>query len=238
VLSTVTSGCRGTNGPSSIRDIGLNVSAVFEVGAEARLNELPSSGILWLFLGPDLRGVDEALGCRSKRPEGEGSELLDTNDGDIVDGSLLPGGFKVVEDLSRTIHNFPDFLVSHQGLMSVVEDPLEAETGLELVDVGASSSELEELLRGDHDQRLTEVTTHLSAEQMEVLRGSSAVGDDDVGLFHNVSLRLVLGRRRIVGVRKLQETFYTGRRVLRTIAVIPVRQQHHQSMGNVPLGLA
>ena len=106
--------------------------------------------------------------------------------------------------------------------MVIIKGALEAESRLELVDARLGGSELEQLLRGDDDQGLAEVAAHLRAEDMEVLRSSRAVDYDHVGPFHNFSLGLILSGRGVVGVGELEETFNTRRRVLGTVAVIPV----------------
>jgi len=49
------------------------MSAVFLMGPEPRLNELPTTGVLWLFLGPTLFGVDVFFGHGTEGAEREGS---------------------------------------------------------------------------------------------------------------------------------------------------------------------
>jgi len=71
---------------------------------------------------------------------------------------------------------------------------------------------------------------------MEVLSRGRAVSNNDVSLFQNVSVSLISGS--IGGVTQLKESLQSGGGVLGTIAVIAVRQEHDQSILNVPLGLS
>lgn len=71
---------------------------------------------------------------------------------------------------------------------------------------------------------------------MEVLSRGRAVSNNDVSLFQNVAVSLFTGSIR--GVTQLKESLQSGGGVLRTIAVIAVRQEHDQSILNVPLGLS
>jgi len=67
---------------------------------------------------------------------------------------------------------------------------------------------------------------------MEILGRSRAVSNTNVSLLHDFSISHI--RRCIRSVTQLKETFQSGRRVLGTIAIVAVRQEHDKSILNIP----
>ena len=109
-----------------------------------------------------------------------------------------------------------DYPVQRVGL---VDHVLEAAVGQRLQRRGGQRV-AQQALRRHHDQRLAERAQHLAAQQVEDLRRRGRHADLDV----------VLGAQ-------LQEALEARRGVLRPLALVAVRQQHHQPAEPAPLGL-
>ena len=90
----------------------------------------------------------------------------------------------------------------------------------QLVDRRAGLLHPQALLRREQDQRRVPLGVHLAAQQVEVLRRRRGVADLDV----------VLGGRG-------EEALDAGRRVLRALALVAVRQQQHEAVALAPLVL-
>ena len=68
---------------------------------------------------------------------------------------------------------------------------------------------------------------------MEILSRGRAVSNNNVSLLKDISVWQL--RRFIRAVTELQESLESGGRVFRTISIITVRKEHHQSVFNIPL---
>jgi len=156
------------------------VVELLELIAEARLAERPCALVLGFLLSPSKRSVLVFLKGRLEMSEGEGSELLNSDDSNILDTSLGSLVLKVVVDLTRAEDNLANGGIVHQIGGSVRQDLLESESLLEFFEVRVGISQLEELLGSDHNKRLSESSMHLSSQQVEVLGGSGRVSDTHV----------------------------------------------------------
>lgn len=118
--------------------------------AEARFHERPWALVLGLLLDPLHRGVSVASKRFLDRTEGEGGNLLNSNDSDVLDSTLSPLGLEIVEDLSTAKDDLFDLGVGDHILSLLFNDSLEPETCLELAKFRASSTELQEFLGDGH----------------------------------------------------------------------------------------
>ena len=107
--------------------------------------------------------------------EGEGSKLLESDDGNILDAALCALSFEIVVDLTAAHNNLGDLCIWYKISGWVLKDALESETTLKGFDLGRGAAELQEFL-GDRDyQWLAERSSNLATQKMEVLRGSCAI---------------------------------------------------------------
>lgn len=110
----------------------------------------------------------------------------------------------------------------------------------ERLDLRGGISELEKLLRSDNNERLSEVSSKLSSENVEVVSSSTAVNNRPVV----VSLVLIevvsfeVGDDIGIIIAHLEISLHSGRGVLGTLAIISVRKEHDESRGKVPLSLS
>ena len=104
------------------------------------------------------------------------------------------------------------------------DDPLEVGVAGEGFDVGAGKGVAQQRLGEEDDQRLTELAVHLATEDVEQVGRSGHVGDLHVAVLV-LAVELVC-RREDAGllVAKLQPALHTTGRVLRTLAIVTVRQ--------------
>ena len=130
--------------------------------AESGLDERPASSVLSLFLAPGDSGVFILLGAGGEGAEGERRHLLNTNNGDVVDASLLTGSFQVVVDSSRAVDHLSHLVISHEVGVLVSQHSLEAFAFSEFVNGGADRLLLEHALGGHNDQGFAESSAHLT----------------------------------------------------------------------------
>ncbi len=95
-------------------------------------------------------------------------ELFKSNNGDIVDASLSPLGLEIVVDLTTAHDQSSDLAVIHKVVRGLIKDLLESESLSEFCHSGHGWSVLHELLGLGNNQRLSERSSDLSSEEMEV----------------------------------------------------------------------
>jgi len=150
------------DGSASVGNLSFFVTFKLEVGAHAGLDEGPGTTVLWLFLRPTLFGVGEALSSLSDRFEGERSDLLDSDDRDVVVSLFLTLGLQVVVHLTTAVHDLSDLRVSNEASVLVFNDFVESKAFTEVFQVRVTSSEFQQEFRGHDDQGLAESSSHLS----------------------------------------------------------------------------
>ena len=107
----------------------------FDVG----LDEGPCTLVLGLFLTPDHLGPFETLQLSDRGLRGEGIELFEPQDVDIVDAAGVTLFQQVVIDLARTHHDALDLVICQQfgvgiAFLGVIpEHPVEAGAGGEIL---------------------------------------------------------------------------------------------------------
>lgn len=109
------------------------MSLLNEVGTESRLNELPAPSVLWLLLSPALGGVLVLLSHGPQSSEGEGRELFNSNDGDVVDSTLGPGCLEVIVNLTSAVDDLANLVISNEVSAHIIDGSLEAEAGFEVL---------------------------------------------------------------------------------------------------------
>lgn len=130
---------------------------------------VPVALVFVFFLHPHDLCVLVLLNLRDNESEGEGTELFNPDDGDVVSLFLDPCCIKIIEDLAGTENDPLYFVVAHKALVCFRNDSLESQTLLELFQTRRSVLESQEFLGGDDYQRLSEVPPHLSPQHVEVL---------------------------------------------------------------------
>jgi hypothetical protein len=150
MVMMVSSGCGCWCGSSWVSSLNI-LSNVLEDVLQSRLHECPSTLVLRLFLYPHDFSILVLLDLSGDIPEGEGTQLLDSADGDVILAFLGSCILDIVVDLAWAEENLPDFVISHDILVHVSNDSLESESLLELLDVWASVFKSEELLGRDHN---------------------------------------------------------------------------------------
>jgi len=236
VLLAVAGSGGGRNFTSSVGNFSGFVTESLELVTKTGLGERPDTLVLGLLLAPGDLSIFVLVEGSLDGSEGEGRDLLNSYNSNILDSSLGSLGLEVVVDLTRAVNNLADAGVGNQFSRTVINDLLEAETGLEVFKVGVGVSELEELLGGNDNERLSESSTHLSSEQMEVLGSGGAVGNKHVVLFANLVVGFGLSGRHVVGIGQRQVSLDTAGGVFGTLSIVTVRKEKDEAVSNIPLG--
>ena len=178
----------------------------------------PSPHVLVFLLHPAKLRVAVLVGHLLHDVEGEGGDLLDGVDGNLVlQAGLPPRLDQVVVDLAGTEQ---DLLHAGRVLSGgpVVQDhPLELGSRKQVVEARLALGVPQQRLGRHHDQRLPKRQCGLTAEDVEVVGGVGAVGYDHVDVAELLDGELVLLRWEVLGVvgTQLQESFRAGGAVLR-----------------------
>jgi hypothetical protein len=229
----------GGTGTTSVQ----NVAAVVVLGGvEQALNTglgvRPGTGVEGLLLTPDnVLGVGVAVKVLLQLSPGEGVQLLNTGDGGVADTV----GFTVLNEggvnLTRAENNTFDLLgLVNGGTVTLLgDDPLEVRITAQGLNVGTGNGVTQQSLGEEDDQRLTELAVDLATENVEQVGRSGHVDDLHVAVLV-LAVELVSGGEdtRLL-VAKLQPTLHTTGRVLRTLAIVTVRQGNNQAGTLQPL---
>ena len=162
-----TGGCRGTRSTAGVPDVLVRVfRRLSKDGLHTRLDIRPRASVQRLLLSPDdLLNVRVLLQLVTELGKGEGVELLNTRDGDIVNalsgavfvqlGIHLTGADEQTLTLLRRLEG-------PSGMGRVGDEPLEVRLAGEVCKVGAGDRVAKESLREEDDERLAELAVHLS----------------------------------------------------------------------------
>ena len=212
-----------------------------EGGEEVGEDEVPGPHIHGFLLTPYCVGVGIEVSLLCDEVEGEGVELLQAHKGNVLDVVLCTGLEEEIVHLARTVDNASDLGGWVDGLWCIGDDTAEARCvrGVgEVGELGEGGLIAEEPLGSHDDERLSEITVDLAAEDVEVVGGGSAVDDTPVGVLHLFALALVLGRD-LGGVRigELEEALEAGRAVFGSCTIISVGEEEDQATLAHPLHL-
>ncbi|EGE56100.1 hypothetical protein RHECNPAF_750063 [Rhizobium etli CNPAF512] len=195
---------------------------------EEGVDERPCAHVLRLFLTPDHFGIAEARQLVDERLGRERIKLFDAQQVDVVDTALFALFEKIVIDLAGAHDDAADLAVLLQLDRAVLDHlgiiPEQAVEGGFAGQLGQRRDRplvAQQRLRRHQDQRLAEVALQLPAQDVEVVRRRRDVGD-----------------LHVVFRAKLQEAFQASRGVLRTLALIAVRQQADEARHAQPLAFA
>ena len=151
-----TGGHAGAWGTASIQDVAaVVVLGVVEEGLDTRLDKAPGTGVEGLLLAPDdVLGVGIAIEGLLELLPREGVELLDTDDGGILDAFGLTVFRESGKDLTRAENDARDILGLVDGLAVLVlrEDPAEVRIASELLNRRAAERVTQERLGEEEDQ--------------------------------------------------------------------------------------
>ena len=207
VLLAIASGGGGRDSTAGIRDISGLVAHLSQLVAETRLHKAESTLVLWFFLSPHDLGVLVSVEGTLDVSEGEWRELLNSDDGNILDSSLGSLVLEVVVDLARAVDDLADGSIVDKIGGGVVEHFLVTQTLLEVIEVRVGVSQLEQLLGGNNDQRLTESSLNLSSQQVEVLGSGGRVSNAHVRVLSDGLFVYIVSRRLVISVSELKISF-------------------------------
>ncbi|MND59699.1 hypothetical protein D3C80_509020 [compost metagenome] len=150
---------------------------------QIRIDERPRTHVLRLFLTPDDFCLTEARQLIDERLGREWIELFDAQQVDIVDATLFALFIKIVVDLARAQNHATDLavLLKLDAIALVVlriipKQTVERRIARQFVEARHSTLVAQQRLRRHHDERLAEVTLHLTAQDMEVVSRRRNVG--------------------------------------------------------------
>mmetsp|Transcript_26367 Transcript_26367/g.61104 ORF Transcript_26367/g.61104 Transcript_26367/m.61104 type:complete len:292 (+) Transcript_26367:167-1042(+) len=211
---------------------------VLERGDDAGCDVAPRAHVLGLLLDPHDLGVGVALRGLEHLVVGEGTDLLDADDGHVVDPLVRAGLVEVIVDPAAAENDPPNLLLGHKVIPRLTNQALEARIG-EGLNLRRALRESEQALGGNADERLAEVTPDLTPEEMKVVGGRGwhhNLHVDVLDLLHSRALHL--GDKVRVVIAKLKEPLQAGRGVLRALTLKPMGKKHHESRAAEPLLLA
>ena len=173
----------GTNCPPNVPGPGLVPVDLTGGGHDAGEAVRVRSHVLGLLLREHNLSVREPPHVRGDPIERERSDLLNPYQGHVLPALLLPLGQELVVDLASAEHQSLHLLrVFCDAVVRLVDDPPEAGVGTHLLQGRHAPLVPEEVLRRDHDEGLAEVAVYLPPQAVEVVGGSGAVHDLDIGL--------------------------------------------------------
>jgi hypothetical protein len=224
------------------------------------LNVGPRSVVDRLLLHPVSGRVGVAVEVRGDEVVGEGRELLDTRDGNVLEAALFALGEEGVVNLTRAEDVANDLFGRGEAFRFRLSDvTLEVRIRAELLDRRASLRVTKEVLREEDDEGLAVVAVDLTTEGMAVKRcrsvrmeekeeekkgneqdvgGNGGVDELHVAVLNLASLLVGVGEAEGVVVAELEETLDTGRGMFGTLTVITVRKRHDETGTLEPLALS
>src|SRR5215472_9337769 len=227
VLRHQAGGGRGRGRPARIARVPVLVADLLQHPADEGVDEEPRAHVARLLLAPDDRGLLEAGELGHQRLGRERIELLDAQEVDVVDAALLALLVEVEVDLAGAQHDAADLrirdeldLLARQELRVVPQESMERGAGIHLGEARDRALVAQQALRRHQDQRLPDLALELAAQDMKQVGGGRAVRD----------LHIVLRAH-------LQEALEPRRGMLRTLALVAVRQHADQARHAQPLAL-
>lgn len=216
---TVTCGGRSWCDSSSIGDLNL-ASNTLENTLNFRVSVCPVTLVLRLFLHPlDALCVFILLKLILNLIPGERWKLLYSDDCNIIFIFLGTCGINVIVNLTRAKNNLFNLISWDKGLAIIWEDLMERFVFTKVLKVGVSLSKLQQLLWRGYNQRLSVVSSHLSSEQVEIV--CCCCGINNLHINHLGFLTSM-----IEFITQLQHAFDSARRVLWSLTIISVGEQH------------
>ncbi len=239
LLDSGSDGCRWVT--SSVHNVlAVVVLSLVEDGLNTWLSERPGTGVERLLLTPhNGLGVLVAVEVLLKLLPWEWVELLDTNNGGVLEVVLLAVLGESGVDLSGTENDALDLLWLSNGLavLGLLNNPAEVAVTLELFNVGASEWVAEKSLGEEDAEWLAELSVHLSAQDVEVVGWGGHVRNLHVAVLV-LTLKLLWGWEDTwVLVRKLEITLHTSGGVLWSLSIISMRKRHDEAGTLHPLDL-
>jgi len=200
----------------------------------------PTTHVEGLFLNPDnLLEVRVAVKNISDLSKGEGMQLLNSEEGSVLDIVGLSGLGQGSKHLANRDNQTLSLLLGTNGntMGLVLNDPLEVRVISKVRERRSGQGVSQQGLGEQQNQRLAELTVHLSSQQMEDVSGSGGVGNLHVGILV-LTLQLIgTGEVSGVFVTELQESLESGRRVIRTLTVETVGERQNKTRALSPLDL-
>mmetsp|Transcript_71767 Transcript_71767/g.171491 ORF Transcript_71767/g.171491 Transcript_71767/m.171491 type:complete len:583 (-) Transcript_71767:337-2085(-) len=176
--------------------------------------------------------VREHLHHRLDTVEGEWRNLLQSDDGNILETQLLSFRHQLVVKLTGAEHE-PIHLVRIRSDLGIAfwDQALEAHAGPHVVQRADALTKSEQILWRSDDQRLAEVSVLLPTQSVEVVRWRGDVHHLPVCLLNLVSSEVILeiGNVILIIVTKLKVALQSTGRVLRSLAHVAVGEEHDQA---------
>jgi hypothetical protein len=149
---------------------------------DARASVAPRAVIKRLLLAPEQAGIGILIKVGRDKVIGEGRDLLNAADGDVLNATLLTGLEEGKVNLTRAKNVAFDVFGSDKALVGLGDVALEVGITNHFIEVGARLGVTKQTLREEEDERLAEVAVDLATEDVEVVgRGTekiSATGTD------------------------------------------------------------
>ena len=207
---------------------------------DARQAVTVSAHVLRFLLSKDDLSIGIPLDIAGNSIEWEGSNLLNPHKGHIRATLLLALGEQLVVNLSRAEDEGLDLLrVVPDVPIGLIDNALEHFARAHIIERRNASLVTEEILGRNNDQRLAEITVYLPSEAVEVVGGGGAVDNLHIALLdlHTLIPCKVRNVMRIF-VHLLQEALHAARRVLGSLTIESVRQEHNKTTLTKPLVLS
>jgi len=181
--------------------------AVLKGSSESRLHIGPSTSIHRLLLSPNNLSIRILVSHLSHTVEGEGGDLLNTDQGDFLGFLLHPSPEKGVIDLAAAED---DLLGLFNGVIYLLNDTDEAGSLLHIIKGGSGHGIAKKILGEEKDQRLAEVAVDLPAEDMEEIGRGRGVNNLKIAVLDlPAALLLHLGEDVGMVVAELEEALYS-----------------------------
>lgn len=240
-----TSGGRSGGAATDVSNDGIALNA-FTITARCdhtRLDVVPSSHVLWLFLDPhDTAGLDTVTMVHvlvfyqllQNLVKGEGGQLFQAHDGDVVQTETIALGGQLVVDFTGA-ENKPVNVLGCDCRIALRDDSQKFSVAGELLDIRNAILMSQQILRRHDDQRFSELAQALLTERVEVVCGCGDVVNLPIRVLD--LLQLSVGNVILIVISHLQKSFHSARRMLRSLAIISVGQEHHETSLLEPLML-
>mmetsp|Transcript_3612 Transcript_3612/g.6745 ORF Transcript_3612/g.6745 Transcript_3612/m.6745 type:complete len:233 (-) Transcript_3612:989-1687(-) len=191
----------------------------------------PCALVPGFFLQPDDLCIREFLDLVSHPVERERRNLLQSDEGYVVN-ALVSSHLKCfVIDFSRAEYDPPHLFLSHQLIrVAFADHTLEPSPGAKVFKVGHRQLVAKQVFWRCNDQRLAEWPVDLSSEHVEVVGRCGTVDDLPVGVLDLFAL--VFGYRGhlvCVFLTHQQKPFQPARRVLGAHALVSVGKEEDQA---------
>ena len=174
----------GGSRTARIAHVAILVPDLVQHPLQEDIDKEPGAHVARLFLAPDDLRLLETREFGDQRLGRERIKLLNAQEIDVIDATLLALLVKIVIDLAGAEHDAADLVVDHefdllvrQHLGVVPQQAVERSVGPEFVEPRHHALVAQQALRRHQDQRLADFALKLAAQDVEIIRRRGAIGD-------------------------------------------------------------